>query len=592
MITLAPFQQEAVDAVVANWMGGDGVMRQIVQMPPGAGKTAVSAAVVRGFMGPSGPFADGRFLFLVHNREIVQQARDTYAEMMPEWADQMGVVQAEQDQFERRFVFASWQTLNRPERLRRYLTLGGASAAQKPTLIVTDEAHHVPSPTYIETLRTLSEGRDRWGQPKPTALTVGITATPNRSDGYSLAMYFERIVYNISLLELIAMGYLCDIERVQVVTDIDLASCRKTGEDYNKGDLERAVAASKDRYDKMFDALQQHAPGKQFICFAASVPDAYVFTKYLNERGVPTGCITAKTRKGEGKEERGGIVASCRSGETRGLCLYGALGEGLDIPAIEVVLMMRHTQSVPLYVQAIGRGNRVLPYERDLPIEQRTKQRCLVLEAAGNDHRMVTLPVMLGKTEREIGHRSVRQAMEDGVLEKPEPRAHREPPGGLGTFYRNAPLFHEYQWTGIGGQSYELRVPGLGKYQAMWDLNSYVVSHVSEGGRVSYLSRVPLAKAEHAFGQAEQHLKTLKAKAEEAEKRRSDPTAKGEPIPYEKYKWMRDRKLYPVPSAKKGWTAGEYQVAMDQLADCKKRGVRWWDSDYFTAWKERHDWAR
>jgi DNA repair protein RadD len=161
------------DALSAIWMRyWDGIARPVVQIPTGGGKTVVARSFTEQFLN------DGqRFLFLVHRARILEQAYEEYAEHFGK--EELGIVQAHHDAYAMRYVFASWASLNRPERLARYLSKG------KPALIITDEAHHVPAKSYLRTLEQLAG---------PETMTLGITATPSRADGTSLKVWFQELV--------------------------------------------------------------------------------------------------------------------------------------------------------------------------------------------------------------------------------------------------------------------------------------------------------------------------------------------------------------------------------------------------------------
>ncbi len=151
MITLRPYQQEAIDAVLAARQRG--TMRQLVALPTGSGKTLIVGNLARTL--------NAQTLILAHRDELIEQAVDKVQMIWPE-AD-IGVIKAERNETGHQLTVASVQTLSRPQRL---------SQIDPCDLLVVDEAHHAIAPSYRRIFKRL-----------PNVLHIGVTATPCRGDG-------------------------------------------------------------------------------------------------------------------------------------------------------------------------------------------------------------------------------------------------------------------------------------------------------------------------------------------------------------------------------------------------------------------------
>ena len=199
-LRLRDYQSDAVNAVVTAVR--DGKRRQLIVLPTGAGKTLVAAALSQR--------TKGRTLFLCHRDELVRQALEKFRIVWPD-AD-IGVVKGPQNEPDRRIVIASVQSLQTARRR-------AAVFATPPTLIIADEAHHAPSPSW----RTVLEAAGVWPNPEPQRLLVGVTATPFRGDKIGLGHVFEETVFRRGIADLIRAGYLANIRAVRVASRVDLS---------------------------------------------------------------------------------------------------------------------------------------------------------------------------------------------------------------------------------------------------------------------------------------------------------------------------------------------------------------------------------
>lgn len=380
MLTLRRYQEEAINAVIQR--AGAGIRRQLLHLPTGAGKTVIAAALSRK--------ASGRVLMLVDRDELVQQSVEKFGYVWPD--EEVGVVKAERDETDRKVVVASVQTLARPQRLARL-------DSESFTLVIADEAHHATTARHQRVL----EGFGMLPDPAPRRLLLGITATPNRSDGHGLGEVFQEVVYHKSIVSLIQEGYLSDVKGVRVETHLDLGRVRITEGDFDTKDLSLAVDTEA-RNRLIVEAYQRFGEGKKAVVFTVDVAHAM----HIAEAFSKVGGIRADWVSGElPLPERRKRLATFHAGGTQVIANAQILTEGWDEPSVACVIMARPTRSATFFIQAVGRGLRLYP----------GKDYCVVVDVADNRQDLCSLAVLEGITERQKRHRNIEHQAGEGDAE-------------------------------------------------------------------------------------------------------------------------------------------------------------------------------
>jgi superfamily II DNA or RNA helicase len=363
--TLRPFQHDCGQAIEQAW--AEGMRRQLVTLPTGAGKTVVFAHYIA--------HHDGRAIVLVHRDELVHQTIDKLVAAGIDPA-QIGLVKAERNEVAAHIVVASIQTVSRPERLRQL--------AQDFALVVADEAHHARARTWMEVLTYLR----CFGPDGP--LLLGFTATPDRHDGSSIVEVFEACVFSRTTLELMNEGYLCDARALSIHAHaLDLSDVHTSNGDFVMGELEAALVKA-NAPNLVVDAYEEHAASRKAVVFTPTVSLAAATAERFREGGIAAELLTGGTPQ----EERQATLARFRSGATPVLCNCMILTEGFDDPSIEAIIIARPTKSRPLFTQMVGRGLRPHPGKED----------CLIIDLAGNAgrHDIATLPDIFGIQPRDL----------------------------------------------------------------------------------------------------------------------------------------------------------------------------------------------
>lgn len=345
-IALRDYQSDAVTAVRAAFATGK--RAPLLVLPTGGGKTTIFSYVT------TAAAAKGRCVYLLcHRAELVKQIAATLARFGCRHAviaPGPVVRQCQVEQFKThgrvyvdqtsRVLVASVQTL-----VRRM-----GPGLPEPDLIVVDEAHHL----------TMNSTWGRIVAAYPKAKLLPVTATPCRLDGKGLGVgaggFADDLVMGPSPSALIADGHLSRYRVFAPPNAIDLSGVRTRAGDYAKDQLAAAV----DRPSITGDAVSHYkrlAAGKRAVAFCVSVAHAEHTAVEFRQAGVPSefldGTLDAL--------ERDKIIKRFEAGETLLLSSCDIVSEGFDLPAIEVAILLRPTQSLALYLQQVGRALRTFP---------------------------------------------------------------------------------------------------------------------------------------------------------------------------------------------------------------------------------------
>ncbi len=374
MVTLRPYQSEALTAIEDAYQSG--VRRQLLTLPTGGGKTVVFSELVNR--------RPGRALILAHRDRLIQQAAEKLSSVIP--IDRIGIVKAEQNRFQAPVVVASVQTLSRSRR-REMLS-------QFDTVIV-DEAHRSAARIYREILDHVCND---------STLLLGVTATPNRTDSIGLDQVYDRIVYQVGLLDLIEQGFLVPLVGRRIAIDADFSSLHtKTNtdgvNDYRQDEVVNLMEAS-NWYENVGRGWLEFARTRRTLAFVPRVAMAYKLAEWLRDQGVAAAALDGSTPLADQRR----IVGQFERGEIQFLANCDLFVEGADIPSIECVVFARPTKSQIVYSQAIGRGTR--------PSPSTGKRDCLVLDMVGATNRfdLCTLGSIVGVKRIQDGE-SIVQAV-------------------------------------------------------------------------------------------------------------------------------------------------------------------------------------
>lgn len=337
---LRPYQEAMLDSARSMLRAGERSV--LLQAPTGSGKTALAAKMLatsaeRGFTS----------WFLVHRRELVVQSVLT---LTASSGAAVGIVAA---------GFPA-----EPQHLIQVCSVGTlrrrASKLARPRLIVWDECHHAPAASWSDLHAQY-----------PDALHVGLSATPERLDGTGLGPWFKNLILGPSVASLIEDGFLSDY-RLYAPQGPDLKGVHTIAGDFNRKELSAAMRESSVTGD-VIQHYRKHADGKRMVLFAWSVEASIELARRFNANGIASEHVDGKTDD----RTRDDAMQRFREGTTRVLCNVDLFGEGIDVPSIEAVALLRPTQSLGLYMQQVGRALRPAP----------GKEYAVILDHAGNCRR-------------------------------------------------------------------------------------------------------------------------------------------------------------------------------------------------------------
>jgi superfamily II DNA or RNA helicase len=345
---LRPYQEQALAAIAAEFDAGR--RSTLLVLPTGTGKTVVFAEAARRICD-----AGHRTLVLAHRNELLEQAVSKL-EAIGVWAQlERGTSRAGGADV----VVASVQTMH-AKRLQRF-------ARDAFGLVVVDEAHHAMAGTYRAVLEHFA-----------SAHVLGVTATPDRSDGEALGKLFESVAYRYELRAAIRDQWLSPIRARRIEVDgLDVSKVHTRAGDLAANELAEIMLAEQVLHG-IAAPLVERAGDRRTICFTVDVATAHALADVVN-RYKPD---SARAVDGSASDlERRTVLHEFRLGKFQFLVNCALFTEGFDEPTISCVAMCRPTKSRALFTQCIGRGTRLAPGKAD----------CLVLDFAGNAgrHRLV-----------------------------------------------------------------------------------------------------------------------------------------------------------------------------------------------------------
>lgn len=312
-----------------------GCTRALVAVATGMGKTWLAAFDIQGVGQRLGRCP--RVLVIAHRAHILAQAETVITRVLDEawgpttasWCLGPG------DDLSGALVVASVQKLARPEGLRLI-------AQEHFDYAVIDEVHHAHAPSYRRVLARLNAD-----------FVLGLTATPERSDGVDVATIFDdNLAHQATIGDGIAEEALVPFHYLGLKDTVDFQEIPWRNGRFDPEELERRVARS-ERMERLWAALGAR-PTRRSMFFCCSKRHAIFVRDWLRSRGMSAGAVFS----GVGGDDYGACLEGFRAGELQALCAVDMFNEGLDIPAVDRIVMLRPTESRVLFMQQIGRGLR------------------------------------------------------------------------------------------------------------------------------------------------------------------------------------------------------------------------------------------
>ncbi len=332
----------------------EGRRRALVVLATGLGKTWLAAFDYQQMREEIGKRP--RLLFLAHRRELLRQAAGTYRLLLRgiDPAARVGWFLDAEDDLEADLVFASVAKLARPEHLAK---LG----ATRFDYVVVDEVHHAAAASHRRILDAVDPG-----------FLLGLTATPDRADAANvLGLFDDHLAYRADIARGVAIGRLVPFHYFGVKDDIDYEPIPWRNQRFDP-DAISAAAQTEARMETLWRAWQTY-PGKRSLVFCCSIGHAIHVRAWLKARGVRVAAVYSS----EGSDDRDASLLALARGELDALCSIDIFNEGVDVPSVDRVVMLRPTESSVVFLQQLGRGLRASD----------EKSRVTIIDFVGN-HRV------------------------------------------------------------------------------------------------------------------------------------------------------------------------------------------------------------
>ena len=353
-VTPWPYQQAMLEALEAERSVHDR-HRNLIIAATGTGKTVVAALDYKALAAKwqSKP----SLLFVAHQRELLRQAMRTYREVLrdPNFGE---LFDGAHTPLRGTHVFATIQTLHK--HLDRF-------PPDRYDIVVVDEFHHSEAKTYQKVLDHV----------EPREL-LGLTATPERGDGVNVQRFFDyRVAYELRLWDALHLGLVAPMHYYGINDETDLREVKwsRTSRAYDTNSLsEFYVHRGDSRVRLILNELQKRVfdlSELKALGFCVSIDHASYMAERFNHFGIRAAAVTSQTSS----EERDETISQLRNGELQVLFTVDLFNEGVDIPELNTLLLLRPTESPIIFLQQLGRGLRKIP-----------GKVCTVLDFIGEQH--------------------------------------------------------------------------------------------------------------------------------------------------------------------------------------------------------------
>ncbi|CEA09676.1 UvrABC system protein B [Arthrobacter saudimassiliensis] len=355
--------------------------RNLLVAATGTGKTVIAALDYKRLCEAAGrPLS---LLFVAHRKEILEQSLRTYRDVMQSGSfGELFVGDNKPAQWKQ--VFASVQSL---------AALGvGQLDADAFDVVVIDEFHHAQAPTYRRLIDHL----------RPQEL-LGLTATPERGDGVNVAEQFfdGRVASELRLWDALDADLLVPFHYFGVADDVDLSQVEWKRGNYDVGQLSNLYTGNDARAAKVITELRDKVSSTQqmrALGFCVSVQHAEYMAKVFNRAGIPSVAVSGDTPG----NERADALRRLRNRELNCIFAVDLFNEGLDLPEVDTIMLLRPTQSSTVFLQQLGRGLR----------RAKDKSVLTVLDYIGQQHREFRFETKL-RALTGLGRKPLAKAVED-----------------------------------------------------------------------------------------------------------------------------------------------------------------------------------
>jgi len=333
--SLRDYQREAVDEINAALERGE--PRGLVTLATGLGKTVVASTFIAEYLQSN---LSSRVLVLAHLSELVKQLDRSSWCQFSKYTSTHVWTDGERPAYSDGVTFATWQSIQ--SALVRGENLEGVF-----DVVVVDECHHAPSDSFRSLLEELNP-----------RFTLGVTATPWRSDRESLRPLFGDPLFSMDIVQGMQRGYLARVNYQMMVDTIDWEEVRELSEQgLTIKDLNQRLYVP-ERDDAMVERIVgeiSRVPDHRVLVFCKSINHAKRLQGFFMRYDTPAGVLYGNLHR----KDKFQLMTDFRLGKLQILISIEMLNEGIDVPEVNFVVFARVTHSRRIFLQQLGRGLRL-----------------------------------------------------------------------------------------------------------------------------------------------------------------------------------------------------------------------------------------
>ncbi|KIL37722.1 helicase [Cohnella kolymensis] len=347
-----------------------GHQRALIVSATGTGKTYLSAFDVKNF-NPK------RMLFIAHREQILLKAKSDFEGLVSGSPDEYGLLSGTGKHIGAKYLFATVQTISKPEVLSQF-------DPRDFDYILIDEVHKAGAASYRRVIDYFAP-----------EFMMGMTATPERTDDFNIYELFNyNVAYEIRLQEALEEDMLCPFHYFGV-TDLEL-----NGETIDDTTI-LSKLVTEERVSHLIEKIEYYGYSGQKVkglIFCSRKDEAIELSVKMNGRGYETVALTGE----DSIEQRELQVQKLEHGDLDYIITVDIFNEGIDIPTVNQVVMLRQTQSSIVFIQQLGRGLR----------KHKAKEFVTIIDFIGNYKNNYLIPIALSG-DRSLNKDNIRRKMKD-----------------------------------------------------------------------------------------------------------------------------------------------------------------------------------
>ncbi len=352
-LSIKPNKMQSVALDQLKELRATGAKKGLIISATGTGKTYLSAFDVRNF-------APQKMLFIVHREQILKKAMQDYRKILGGYDDDFGILSGNSKDVNAKYLFATIQTVSKDNYLQQF-------AKDQFDYILIDEVHKAGADSYLKVINYFT--------PK---FLLGMTATPERTDNFNIYELFDyNIAYEIRLQAALEEDMLCPFHYFGVL------DYEKDGELINEA-AELRKLVSEERVRHIIEKINYYGYSGDRVkglMFCSRKDETYELSAALNLAGLKTIALTGDSSQ----EEREVAIRKLETGELQYILTVDIFNEGIDIPFLNQIVMLRQTQSSIIFIQQLGRGLRI----------HDSKKYVTIIDFIGNYKNNYLIPIAL-----------------------------------------------------------------------------------------------------------------------------------------------------------------------------------------------------